>query len=276
MISRIEYHETKENAFDILNEIEEQSKGEISIDKIILGSNIREDYNLESLKELQESIKAYGQLQPVGINQKNELIYGFRRYKAMKALGRKTIKVVFIDPSLSTSKVTIQIIENLQREDLNQYEYSKAIQELVKELKDKFPYPLTSKALKKKPTWIQDRLNYKNEIEKLEKHPLLSTSKVKENLSVNEHKEIASLEEEKKIPIIKGIIKSKSEGKAKTIKQIRKEVNSHKANDSKPVKVTNSKPSKAELQDRLKEVKAEIKTLKAEEGRLEKQLRKLK
>lgn len=228
MSNTIEYKTTKENFLDIQEEMKQESKTEIDIDKIILGSNIREDYNLESLKELQESIKSYGQLQPVGINQKNELIYGFRRYKAIKALGRKTIKVVLIDPSLSTSKVTIQIIENLQREDLNAYEYSKAIQELVKELKDKFPYPLVSKALKKKPTWIQDRLNYKNEIERLEKNPSLSTSKVKDNLSVNEHKELASLKDEKKIPLIQEIIKSKTEGKPKTIKEIREKASSHK------------------------------------------------
>lgn len=233
MSDRIQYKQTKENALDLLNEMEGESKAktEIDIDKIILGSNIREDYNLESLKELQESIKAYGQLQPVGINQKNELIYGFRRYKAIKALGRKTIKVVLIDPSLSTSKVTIQIIENLQREDLKEFEYAKAIQELVKELKDKYPYPLASKALKKKPTWIQDRLNYTNEIERLEKTPSLSTSKVKDNLSVNEHKELASLKDEKKIPLIQEIIKGKSEGKPKTIKEIREKASSHKEKD---------------------------------------------
>ena len=64
---------TKENFFD-LQEENKNSKTEIEIDKIILGSNIREDYNLESLKELQESIKENGQLQPVGISKANELI----------------------------------------------------------------------------------------------------------------------------------------------------------------------------------------------------------
>ncbi|MBP7284279.1 MAG: ParB/RepB/Spo0J family partition protein [Leptospiraceae bacterium] len=228
MSRTIEYKTTKDDALDLLNEIGTTSKNEIEIDKIILGSNIREDYNKESLKELEESIRSYGQLQPVGINQKNELIYGFRRYKAIKSIGKKTIKVIVVNQSLSTSKVAIQIIENLQREDLTDYEYAKAVQGLIKELKDKFPYPLTRKALGKKETWIQDRVRYIDELERLEKNPLLSTSKVKENLSVNELKEISSLKDEKKIPLIQEIIKDKSEGQAKTIKQIRDKASLHK------------------------------------------------
>jgi len=275
MSKAIEFIPTKESFLDIQEEMkqEDKAKTEIDIDKIILGSNIRKEYNPEKIKELAESIKAYGQLQPVGINQKKELIYGFRRYKAIKELGRKTIKVVFIDPSLSTSKVTIQIIENLQREDLNEYEYSKAIQELVKELKDKFPYPLASKALKKKPTWIQDRLKFGNELERLEKDPSLSTSKVKDNLSVNEFKEIASLEDKKKIPIIHGIIKSKSEGKAKTIKEIRNEASSHKTKDSKPSKVTKKQLTKKEIEIQIIEIDFKIEALREKKKELNKLLK---
>lgn len=244
---------TKENFFD-LQEENKISKTEIEIDKIILGSNIREDYNLESLKELQESIKENGQLQPVGISKANELIYGFRRYKAIKALGYKTIKIVYVDNSLSTSKVAIQIIENLQREDLNDYEYSKAIHELVKELKDKFPYPLTSKALGKKETWIHDRVNYSKELDRILKvDNSLSTSKVK-SMSVNEYKEIASLNDTPKLSLIHEIVKSKSEGKDLTIKELRVKASIHKEKKTTKPKTKSSSESLNEEESKLRPI----------------------
>ena len=114
-----------------------------------------------------------------------------------------------------------------------------------------------------------DLINYFLKIDPTQSDNQIAKKTKSDNKTVNAKRKI--LESRKEIPNVEKVdskgrkVGEKPKGKSNT-KQ------SKKANDSKPVKVTNSKPSKAELQDRLKEVKAEIKTLKAEEGRLEKQL----
>ena len=122
-------------------------------------------------------------------------------------------------------------------------------------------------------THIQTCIFSGNELERLEKDPSLSTSKVKDNLSVNEFKEIASLEDKKKIPIIHGIIKSKSEGKAKTIKEIRNEASSHKTKDSKPSKVTKKQLTKKEIEIQIIEIDFKIEALREKKKELNKLLK---
>lgn len=52
---------------------------------------------LEGLKELGESIKAKGQLQPISITSKNEILDGHRRYFASKKIGLEYLDAVILD-----------------------------------------------------------------------------------------------------------------------------------------------------------------------------------
>lgn len=237
--------------------------GEIDLEevKVNFKKNVRTDYN--ELEELARSIKEDGQLQPIGLDDKDNLIYGFRRYKAIKEI-LKLKKIKFVRVSFDNLDV-IQLVENIQREDLSDYEIAKSLSKLKKELK------ATNKdlslRLNKSEKWIEDKIKHSGIIEETVSHVdvgikgkliQLPTSKVNETRNLNPKERAEVLTSGKTQKEIRETVKTKSH------------VNVGK--NTKPVKVTQSEPSKKDLQDRLKEVKAEIKTLQAEEKKLENQL----
>lgn len=99
------------------------------------GDQPRTEFDEEKLEELAESIKNYGVLQPLLVTKKNEryeIIAGERRFRAAKMAGLTKVPVVLGDYSRQQS-MEIQLIENIQRADLNPIEEAKAYQKLIKE-----------------------------------------------------------------------------------------------------------------------------------------------
>src|SRR5579859_8145310 len=90
----------------------------------------------EALKELVESIKATGVVQPVVVrpiaNGRFQLVAGERRWLASKSAGKATIPAVVREVS-DAQALEITIIENLQREDLNPIEQARAFERLSRE-----------------------------------------------------------------------------------------------------------------------------------------------
>lgn len=95
---------------------------EILVNKIFkTKQNSRSSFDKEKLKELIESIRERGILQPLVCREKDgkfELIAGHRRLEAAKILGLKTVPVIIRD-TLDDDIQFDQLIENLQREDLS-------------------------------------------------------------------------------------------------------------------------------------------------------------
>jgi ParB family transcriptional regulator, chromosome partitioning protein len=96
----------------------------------------RLDMDPEKLKELSESIKAQGLVQPVivraiGVDQ-YELIAGERRWRAAQMAGLRDIPVVLRDVS-DQATIAMALIENIQREDLHPLEESLALKRLIEE-----------------------------------------------------------------------------------------------------------------------------------------------
>jgi ParB family chromosome partitioning protein len=90
----------------------------------------------EKLKELSESIKSDGVLQPVVVRrkgQKYELIMGERRLQAARLAGVARIPVVVRDVS-DADALRLAIVENIQRENLNPIEEAQAYRRLADEL----------------------------------------------------------------------------------------------------------------------------------------------
>jgi ParB family chromosome partitioning protein len=85
----------------------------------------RRDFDADALRELAESIRSEGLLQPVVVRpvgaNKFQLIAGERRWRACQALGLKLIPARVIEAS-DASAAVISLIENLQRRDLNPIE----------------------------------------------------------------------------------------------------------------------------------------------------------
>ncbi len=118
----------------------------IEVEKIVPNPyQPRKDFDPESLKELAESIKEYGILEPLLVSRKEiqtdkgmevvyELIVGERRLQAAKMIGLEKVPAIVKQVS-ERSKLEIALIENLQRKDLNPVERAKGLARLIEEFK---------------------------------------------------------------------------------------------------------------------------------------------
>lgn len=98
-------------------------------------SQPRKCFSDEELKELSESIKQFGVIQPLLVKKQGpiyEIIAGERRFRAAKLAGLTEVPVLVrsYDEKLSRE---VSIIENIQREDLNAVEEALAYQSLISE-----------------------------------------------------------------------------------------------------------------------------------------------
>lgn len=97
----------------------------------------RKNFDETALKELSESIKRHGLIQPIIVIRKDDgymLIAGERRYRATKMLEENKIKAIVADLK-SQNLREIALIENIQRENLNPIELANSYKELIDEYK---------------------------------------------------------------------------------------------------------------------------------------------
>lgn len=104
----------------------------------------RREFDEERLRELADSIRMYGVLQPLTVTRNEvqredgtfyseyELIAGERRLRASKLAGVSQVPVIIRDGEQSEQeKLELAIIENLQREDLNAVDRALAFKQLA-------------------------------------------------------------------------------------------------------------------------------------------------
>lgn len=118
---------------------EENTKGAETVVKITKvepnRSQPRKNFDEDALQELADSIKQFGLLQPILVQDKGEyyeIIAGERRWRAAKLAGLKEVPVIIRNYS-SQEIVEISLIENIQREDLNPIEEAQAYKRLLTE-----------------------------------------------------------------------------------------------------------------------------------------------
>lgn len=95
----------------------------------------RKNFDEDALQELADSIKQFGLLQPILVQDRKtyyEIIAGERRWRAAKLAGLKEIPVI-IRNYTEQEIVEISLIENIQREDLNPIEEAQAYKRLLTE-----------------------------------------------------------------------------------------------------------------------------------------------
>lgn len=95
----------------------------------------RKNFDEDALQELADSIKQFGLLQPILVQDRKdyyEIIAGERRWRAAKLAGLKEIPVI-IKNYTTQEIVEISLIENIQREDLNPIEEALAYKRLLEE-----------------------------------------------------------------------------------------------------------------------------------------------
>ncbi len=107
---------------------------EISIELIVPNPNQpRKNFDEKALKELAQSIKTHGIIQPITVAKDGAryiIVAGERRWRASKLAGLKTIPCIVKDYTARQIS-EVSIIENLQREDLNPIESARAIRQLI-------------------------------------------------------------------------------------------------------------------------------------------------
>lgn len=123
----------------VLKEINENKANEEKVEYIKLidiepnPSQARKKFSEESINELATSIKNYGVLQPIIVENKGkyyQIIAGERRWRAAKVAGLNEIPCLVRNESEQTAK-EISLIENIQRENLNPIEKALGYKELI-------------------------------------------------------------------------------------------------------------------------------------------------
>jgi len=98
-------------------------------------SQPRKDFAAEALRELADSIKEQGIVQPLLVRQKEghlELIAGERRWRAAQMIGLAEVPVI-IRQADDRTVLELSLIENLQRENLNAIEEAQGYAQLIEQ-----------------------------------------------------------------------------------------------------------------------------------------------
>ncbi len=108
---------------------------QIAVDKIIANTyQPRSEFDQAALEELTASVQAHGVLQPVMVRPhgggRYELVAGERRFRAARLAGLTQIPAV-VRRMTDEEALTVALIENIQREDLNAMEAARGYRQLL-------------------------------------------------------------------------------------------------------------------------------------------------
>jgi ParB family chromosome partitioning protein len=147
----------------------------VTLELLAFDSNIRSEpeYTDEDINELAESMKKFGQLQPICVYDEKKvnyiILYGHRRYFAAKKLGLKELKCIIVPEPTAIDKIYIQAIENEQSKRLSPQDrekYIKALRDRGESFED------IAHKIGKSVSWVREcsvaanvRLKYQNELE---------------------------------------------------------------------------------------------------------------
>ncbi|MFS2013918.1 ParB/RepB/Spo0J family partition protein [Azospirillum sp. CT11-132] len=153
---------------------------EVPVDRIAPNPNQpRREFDEDELRGLSASIERHGLQQPIGVRQTADdswqLVYGERRLRAMRLLGRETIFGILFT---GDDDEEIAIVENLQRSDLNPLEESDALARLAE--RHGYSHRQLAEALGRKKTYVTMMLSFQRLAPAIrEDYPLLRPTKAK-------------------------------------------------------------------------------------------------
>lgn len=94
----------------------------------------RRAFDPDKLRELAESLKGQGVLQPILVKKDGDgyiLVAGERRFRAAKLANLEHVPALILEDIDDTRMLELALIENIQREDLNPIETARAYQSLL-------------------------------------------------------------------------------------------------------------------------------------------------
>lgn len=188
-------------------------------------------FDEEGLKELSESIKQHGIIQPLVLRRlgdKYEIIAGERRYKASIMAGLRTVPAVIsnIDDNQSAE---IALVENIQRRNLTPIEEAKSYKNLLDR-----GY-MTQEQLAEKMGVSQSSIA--NKLRLLNLSPEVQDALLQEKISERHARSLLSLQKEEQAEWLKKII-----NKRLTVRQLDLEIKKQKGETVDDVPLVNPKP----------------------------------
>ncbi|HRW21100.1 MAG TPA: ParB/RepB/Spo0J family partition protein [Bacteroidales bacterium] len=188
----------------------------------------RENFNEEGLKELADSIKQYGVIQPITVRvvkeNKYQLISGERRLRASKLAGIENIPA-YVRSANDEVMLELALVENIQREDLDAIEIAISYQRLMEECK------LTQEALSERIG--KKRSTISNYVRLLKLPPDIQIGIREQKISMGHARALINiLDEETRLMIYKQVIKY--DFSVRKVEEIVRELNNN--TDKEPVK----------------------------------------
>jgi ParB family chromosome partitioning protein len=103
---------------------------QVPIEDIKVKRRIRKEPG--DIEILAESLRVFGQINPIVITRKNILVSGQRRLEAARALGWRTINAVIMDLPDALAKLEYEVEENIQRRDFTPQEVAEATRRIYR------------------------------------------------------------------------------------------------------------------------------------------------
>ncbi|MDW8372847.1 MAG: ParB/RepB/Spo0J family partition protein [Planctomycetota bacterium] len=117
----------------------EGQRGSLEVDIGLLvpsNRNPRRNIDEQQLRELAESIRQHGIIQPIVVLRRDvgyEILSGERRWRAAQIAGLTKVPVVIREEQDPRHQAELRLVENIQRADLNPIELAQAYQALITE-----------------------------------------------------------------------------------------------------------------------------------------------
>jgi ParB family chromosome partitioning protein len=245
-----EVEEAYEKNLDGMESFELEKSGarveEIDVDSISPNPyQPRKNFDKTALKELSQSIKKHGLLQPIVVIEKDDgylLVAGERRLRAHKLVNIPTIKAIIADVDIDEFRLReLALIENIQRENLNAIELANSYAELIE------VHHITHEELASIVNKSRSQITNTLRLLALSKYAQEQISQGK--LSQGHAKVLIGLDEKQEKIIIDSIL-----GQKLSVRETEKLVKNYKSN-------SNSKSKKNKNDDLLLEYKKELKEL---------------
>ncbi len=109
---------------------------EIEVSKVVANPyQPRKVFNPEALRELSDSIREHGVIQPIVVTKTEagyEIVVGERRFRASQLAGLTKVPAIIKEKLEDQTKLEVALIENIQRQELNAIEEAQAYDRLIK------------------------------------------------------------------------------------------------------------------------------------------------
>ena len=217
----------------------------IPVENIIPNPNQpRYYFDGNNLKDLSNSIKEHGVIQPILVTKlsegKYELIAGERRLQASKLVGKKEIPAI-VKIASNQEKLELALIENIQRHDLNPIEEAKAYKKLQVE------YNLTQEEVAQKAG--KNRSTVANMMRLLELPIEIQRGLIEKKITEGHARAILSLENpEKRRALYELILKNKL-----TVRETEEKVREVTVHTHKRQTIKQIDPKIQDLEDKLQQ-----------------------